>query len=463
MRKLFVLALMLAVSFVSFAQEGVLSTLKFKDADIRIVLQAITQKAIKDESKVNILVAPDIKGLVTVDLENVDWQTALDAVLRTYNYGYEWVGKNIILVDTVDNLAEKRKKGAEAKVAEPVDSKVFSLNFAKVEDVKNTIQSMVSGRGRIISDARTNTLVVIDVQSNLPNIEKAIKALDEITPQVAIEAKILETDLGLTNTLGINWNIVGGASASKRPMTWPFKQDDNSKKMGKFMGTATDFLAVPTTTGATGAWSFGSLDASQLAATLEIIFNDSNTKIISMPKITTLNNQVASINVLTNYPVPNYSYNEQQGALTISGFTTINYGVTFKVTPQINKERFITLTLEPTVSDKVGEVAFSSSSTSGTVQLPILNTQSTSTKVMIKDGNTLVIAGLISDKTIDTINKVPLLGDIPLLGYFFKHKSKTVDKKNLMIFITPTIVTPERILAAAQSENTPESAQGKQK
>jgi len=322
---------------------------------------------------------------------------------------------------------------------------------------------MVSGRGRIISDARTNTLVVIDVQSNLPNIEKAIKALDEITPQVAIEAKILETDLGLTNTLGINWNIVGGASASKRPMTWPFKQDDNSKKMGKFMGTATDFLAVPTTTGATGAWSFGSLDASQLAATLEIIFNDSNTKIISMPKITTLNNQVASINVLTNYPVPNYSYNEQQGALTISGFTTINYGVTFKVTPQINKERFITLTLEPTVSDKVGEVAFSSSSTSGTVQLPILNTQSTSTKVMIKDGNTLVIAGLISDKTIDTINKVPLLGDIPLLGYFFKHKSKTVDKKNLMIFITPTIVTPERILAAAQSENTPESAQGKQK
>jgi type IV pilus assembly protein PilQ len=268
MRKLFVLALMLAVSFVSFAQEGVLSTLKFKDADIRIVLQAITQKAIKDESKVNILVAPDIKGLVTVDLENVDWQTALDAVLRTYNYGYEWVGKNIILVDTVDNLAEKRKKGAEAKVAEPVDSKVFSLNFAKVEDVKNTIQSMVSGRGRIISDARTNTLVVIDVQSNLPNIEKAIKALDEITPQVAIEAKILETDLGLTNTLGINWNIVGGASASKRPMTWPFKQDDNSKKMGKFMGTATDFLAVPTTTGATGAWSFGSLDASQLAATL---------------------------------------------------------------------------------------------------------------------------------------------------------------------------------------------------
>ena len=421
----------------SFAQgPGVIETLKFKDADIRVVLQAITQKAVKNGKHVNIILGSDIKGLVTVDLENVDWKTALKAVLKTYDYGYEWIGNNIILVDTLDNLADKRKKTEEAKVAEPLDTKVFVLNFAKVADVQAAIQKALTPRGKLTFDKRTNTIVITDAQSNLLVIEKIVKALDTITPQVSIEAKIIETDLGITDKLGINWNIQASASGSKRPNSWPFHSSSHNAYLPESLP------AVDDANGISSAFSYGTLDASSLSATLEAIFTDTHTKVLSQPNITTMDNNTATINVTTKDPVPNYTYNSDTGSWEINGYEYKEYGVILKVTPQINKEGFITLLIEPEVSDKIGDKTFSSSGGT-TAQIPILSEQTTSTKVMIKDGQTLVIAGLIRDKMVNAINKVPLLGDIPLLGYLFRHKGKTTTKTNLMIFITPRIVTPE--------------------
>ncbi|OPX31000.1 MAG: hypothetical protein B1H08_00025 [Candidatus Omnitrophica bacterium 4484_171] len=418
-----------------FAQEaGVIETLKFKDADIRVVLQAITQKAIKDGKHVNIILGADIKGLVTVDLENVDWETALKAVLKTYDYGYEWIGNNIILVDTLDNLASKRKKTEEARVAEPLDTKVFVLNFAKVADVQGAIRRALTPRGRLTFDARTNTIVITDAQSNLVALEKIVKALDTITPQVLIEAKIIETDLGVTDKLGINWNIQASAAGSKRPMTWPTTGHSDNK----YLKSSTLDFPTPGST----LFTFGTLDASSLSATLDAILTDTHTKILSMPKITTMDNNTATIDVITEDPVPDYTYNSDTGAWEINGYDWKKYGVTLEVTPQINKEGFVTLTVKPKVSEKVDDKIFTSSGGT-TATVPILNTQTTSTKVMIKDGETLVIAGLIRDKVINVTNKVPLLGDIPVLGYLFRHKNKTTEKKNLMIFITPRIVTPK--------------------
>lgn len=150
--KIITFILLIALPFSVLAEGGIIETLKFKDADIKVVLQAITQKAIKDGKRINILISPEVKGIITVDLENVDWQTALDAVLKTYEYGYEWTGKNIILVDTLESLSKKRKKVAEAQVAEPLDTRVFALNFAKVDDVIVMIRSMLSARGKTIAD-----------------------------------------------------------------------------------------------------------------------------------------------------------------------------------------------------------------------------------------------------------------------------------------------------------------------
>ncbi|MCK5492180.1 MAG: type II and III secretion system protein, partial [Candidatus Omnitrophica bacterium] len=160
-------------------------------------------------------------------------------------------------------------------------------------------------------------------------------------------------------------------------------------------------------------------------------------------KITVLDNETATIKVKTEDPVPNYTYNKDTGSWEISGFEKYEYGVSLEVTPQINQEGYITLDVKPEVNEKLSDKTFTSGSGLETT-VPVLTTQKTQTKVMIKDGETLIIAGLIRDKTTDVVKKVPLLGDIPYLGYFFKHKSTTKVKKNLLVFITPTIVTPTR-------------------
>ncbi len=433
----FILICMVSLGAFAQVQEGVIETLRFKDADIRVVLQAITQKATRDGEKVNILIAPSIKGMVTVELERVRWLTALDAVLKTYDYGFEWVGKNIILVDTLENLAEKRQKIADAKVAEPLDTRVFVLRFAKVEEIKDPVSKILTPRGRLTFDKRTNSLVVTDAQSSLGRLEEAIEALDTITPQVLIEAKVLETDLDATQNIGVNWGLSVAASGAERPHTFPFGGNSSTNKYlssHSFAGDAT----LPS-----DAFAFGTLNASSLSATLEILFRDINTKILSMPKITTLDNNTATINVITEDPVPNYTYNSEQGAWEISGYDWIKYGVMLEVTPQINREGFVTLTVKPQISENIGTRNFDSGGSASEVEIPILNTQTTNTKVMIKDGETLVIGGLVRDKIEDTVNKVPVLGDIPLMGYLFKHKSKTKVQKNLLIFVTPRIVTPD--------------------
>ncbi len=433
MKKLiFFLFLFIFLNLVSFAQESIIKALKFKDVDIRVVLEAVVQKATRDGEKVNIIFSPEVKGLVSVDLENVSWQTALEAVLKTYNYGYEWVGRNIILVDTLENIAERRKKEAETKIAEPLDTQIFVLNFAKVKEIKPTVEKMLTPQGRLTCDERTNTLVITDTQSNLMRLEKAIKAMDTITPQVLIEAKVLETDLDLTRRLGINWNISAAVSASKRPHIWPFTTHSENKYLKN-----SDFSST------TSGFAYGTLDASTLSAVLEIIFNDQNTKILSMPKITTLDNHTATIDVVTEDPVPNYTYNSDTGSWEIAGYDWVKYGVSLEVTPQINREGFITLTVKPVVSENLGDKEFTSSS-GAIAKIPKLYTQTTSTKVMIKDGETLVLGGLIRDKVVDTVNKVPILGDLPILGFFFRHKGKIVEKKNLLIFITPKIITPHK-------------------
>ncbi|MCM8771089.1 MAG: hypothetical protein NC936_04400 [Candidatus Omnitrophica bacterium] len=444
--KIFVISLLLVLlcQFTVFAQEGFIESLKFKDADIRVVLQAIAQKASRAGRKVNILIAPTVVGTVDVELEKVSWQTALDTVLKTYDYGYTWMSSNVIFVDTLDNLALKLKKRQDANIDGILDTRVFVLNFAEAKTAKDIVQSILTPKGKITYDSRTNSLIITDAQSNLVMLEEAIRALDTIVPQVEIEAKILDITLDLTHKLGINWNLSATASGSKRASTFPFAGRHSDQK---YLRDA-DFPEAPETN-----FAYGLIDASNLSATLEIIFNDTNTRIISMPKVATLNNNTAKIDVVTKEPVPNYTYNTETGSWEINGFEDKEYGVTLEVTPQINAAGDVILVVKPTVSENIGEKDFSSAS-GLKAKIPVISTQATFTKVMVKNGQTLVIAGLIKDKNDESIDKIPLLGDIPLLGYAFKHKAKEKEKRNLLIFITPRIMSfKELVLQAADSRN----------
>lgn len=411
-------------------------TLDFRDADIRNVLRILSYK-----SGVNIIVGPEVTGLVTIQLTDVPWETALDVILRTYGYGYERKG-NIITVTTFEKLSEQRRLEQELKAQEPLVTEVFTLNFAKAEAVVASVKEMLTPRGRVNFDNRTNTVMVTDSVSNIDRIKQIVPTLDEVTPQVLIETKIIKTTLTDTENLGVDWTAQITVSGAQHPTIWPFdsKNDDFSETY-----FPDPFPAATTVDGTgSGRFRYGTLDFASLQAVLQVLSTRTDTNILSNPRIVTLDNQSANIIVGKKYPQPQYTYNAEQAKMQVSGWEYLDIGIILNVTPHVNKAGFVTLDIAPQVSD------IDSFATVEGTSMPILTTEQAKTQVMIKDGETLVIAGLIKDQVSNTKNKIPILGDIPIIGLLFKKKTDTKQKTDLLIFITPHIITPT--LAAESPE-----------
>ena len=202
--------------------ENGLVSLDFQDADIRNVLKVLSYK-----SGVNIVAGPEVTGVITIQLTDVPWQKALDVILATYGYGYERKG-NIITVTTIENLKKRREDNQTLQDQEPLVTKTYSLNFAKASDLVESINKIKTGRGNINFDQRTNVLIVRDVAGNIELLDGVIKTLDSVTPQVLIEAKVLETTLSNTENLGITWAIGGTATGSQHSTSFPFTQETST-------------------------------------------------------------------------------------------------------------------------------------------------------------------------------------------------------------------------------------------
>ena len=433
-------------------------TLDFKDADIKSVLNVIARKA-----AINIVATPEVKGLVTIRLENIHWEQALDTIVKTYGFGYEWVNPSVIMVSTLERLAEQRRIQEEAAAREPIDTQTFILNFSRAADVQSAIERLITARGRSSLEPRSNTLIITDTKSNLIRLGQIIRELDKITPQVMIEARIIETTLGSDERLGIDWGLKVAASGSKRPNTFPFQKWGPDRTMYPVPKHSYDYDID------SGEWTitsdfaiddfpslfpkdrfssfpmvgadqflFGTLDFSEFQAVLEILDQRTDTNIISNPRITTLNNQEAKILVGTIIPIPIYDFSRDTGTRVISGYQDQEVGIQLLVTPNINQEGYITLDVTPKIESIVEW-------TGPFNERPIISTRSAETKVMVKDGGTLVIGGLITEDTVKLKKKVPLLGDIPIMGLFFSKKTDIKQKRDLMIFITPRIIQEDAI------------------
>lgn len=401
-------------------------TLDFRDADIRNVLKILSYK-----SGVNIVAGPEVTGQVTIQLTDVPWQEALDVILSTYGYGYDQK-ENIIIVTTIENLKKRREDARLLAEQEPLATKSFILNYAKAADAVDTISKMKTARGSVNYDERTNTIIVRDTPSNLEIISQVIPSLDAVTPQVLIEAKIVETALNDSENLGIDWTAQFTISGAERPHTWPFSD------VSEFKYFPDNFPGASATRGsANPEFSYGTLNFRQMQAVLEVLKSRTDTNILSNPRIVTLDNRKASIVVGSQYPIPTYTYNEEQARLQVSGWEYKDIGIIFHVTPHVNSAGFVTMEVAPTITDILDFVTVENTS------LPRLSNEKAVTQVMVKDGETLVIGGLIKDKTIDLNKKIPILGDIPVLGWAFQKKQKTVEKTDLLIFITPHIITPQ--------------------
>jgi type IV pilus assembly protein PilQ len=399
----------------------------FRDADIRNVLKMIAYK-----SGANIIAGPEVVGLVNIQLQGVTWQKALEVIASTYGYGIE-ESDSVIMVTTLDNLKKRREDAKLLYDQEPLRTETIPLSFAKAEDIKGSLDKMKTERGSINFDKRTNSIIVSDVASSLVRIREMIRDyLDTPTPQVLIEAKIIETTLGKNDTLGIDWGLSASINGTQQATTFPLNNDYEWRFFPKGGVTA----AAPSSP---AALVYGTINFAGLSATLDMLKQRSNTNILSNPRIVTLDNQPARVQVGQQYPMPEYTTNQQTGVLQVSGWSYMDIGIIFMVTPHVNNAQMVTLDIEPKITQILSTLP---TTASVSASMPVLSNEGVKTSVMIRNGDTLVIAGLIKDSVQKTVKRVPVLGYIPVLGWFFQHAVDTHTKTDLMILLTPHIITP---------------------
>ncbi|OGW85496.1 MAG: hypothetical protein A3C35_05940 [Omnitrophica bacterium RIFCSPHIGHO2_02_FULL_46_11] len=430
-------------------------SIDFKDADINNVLRILSLK-----SGVNIVAGPEVTGTVTIRLENVPWEKALDVVLRTYGYVYERK-ENIVRVTTKENLS-----------TEELITETFVLNYTTAKEVEESLKDIVSERGRIKSVERSNMLVVTDIPTNLYKIREVVAKLDKSTPQAHIDAKIIKTQLQQGENLGIKWEPQGTLKGSQKPLTFPFNSfakvdeaDPFERVFSKFFPNINaNSAAVPTagtpnifnpsgfpTGGAAtltnNTYTLGTLDFTAFQAVLNFFRSRANTKVISNPRITVLNNQKATIRVAKDIPYPQYERNETTGSFEISGYDFKPSGVKMEVTPHINDANEILVDLEPEVTSIPGGTdvtTFTTSATAALQSLPNINTTTAKTQVLIRSGETIAIGGLMTDAVASAEQKVPVLGDIPFVGKIFRSKRREAgtanEKAETLFFVTVTVV-----------------------
>jgi type IV pilus assembly protein PilQ len=432
----------------------------FPDEEIRNVLRNVA-----DLFELNLVIPDTLVGKTSIKLRDVTWRQIFQVVLNPVGYTYIEDG-NIIKVVTAESLN-----------MEPLSTEVFILNYAKAAEVKPSLDAMVDPKtgGKIVVDARSNALIVSERSSAIQRIRPIIQNLDRATDQVMIETKFIEVSDSATKDLGVDWAVLKGYKVGSsgynseykathgRDSSAEYKEDgldvgfmnDGYNRAGQ-LNTVTGPVGPKITSGVLdGIGPMSSIEnlftnnvsrvstsvfnAAQFQLTLSALQAGGGSKLVSNPTVVTLNNTEANINVGQEYPIPNYTYNQEQGRFEVSGFTYKPIGVILKVTPQVNSAGFIKLTVEPEVSsrDESKDVQF------GDAKIPVVAVRKTKTQVTLKDGYTLGIGGLLDSTTSNSQTKVPLLGDIPGIGRLFRSDSNSKRQQNLLIFITARTVKPD--------------------
>jgi type IV pilus assembly protein PilQ len=414
---------------------GEVLSLKFKDADLRDVVLFLA-----DFASLNVVFDSDARGVVTCNLQDVPWDQALDIVLRQNKMGKTIEG-NVLRIAPISVLTreqeDERKMRESNELAGPVQVKTVTLSYSKAKDVAALLKSKISTRGEMIIDDRTNTLIITDVKDKLDLLEKLITVVDTPTPQVSIEARIVEASSTFSRNLGIQWGFKANADASTgntTSLSFPHTIDVNGAMIptgtttggiGGPLGGYAINLPAPSFNSALGLSFANVLDTFRLDVALSALESTGEGKIISHPQITTQNNMEAEILQGRQIPVQ-----------TTANFTVttryVNAALELHATPQITAEGTIIMTLE--IENNAADFA-------NLVQgIPPITTESAKTTIMIPDGGTAVIGGIYRTEDSVTRDSVPYMAQIPILGKLFRSFSRTKTSQELLIFITPRII-----------------------
>jgi len=412
--------------------KGTLMSLTLKDADIRDVLRVIAVKA-----GLNLIIDPGTTGKVTCELVKIPWDQALDLILKSNKLGKVLEG-NVLRVGDSKVLAseeEEHRKLMEAKkLSGPLKVLTRTLSYAKVKKIEGILKSQITKRGKIITDERTNTLIISDVKSRVDVMDRMIDTLDTPNLQVNIKARIVETTSNYAKNLGIQWGFngisnyyYGNQTSLKFPNNFTVSGNSVASEQGIYgplRGYAVN-LPAPAYSSGIGVTLGNVLDTFRLDAALTALENKGKAKILSMPEVTTQDNMKADIIQGKMIPVQTMAYN------TVS-VRYVNAALELHVTPHVTAEGTIIMNIE---------IKNDNADFSNRVKgIPPIVTQSAKTSVLVKDGGTTVIGGIYKVEDSVTNNTVPGLGKIPIIGFLFRGAQRYGNSRELLIFITPRIV-----------------------
>jgi type IV pilus assembly protein PilQ len=404
-------------------------SLDFKDADIKNILRLIAEV-----SNLNIIVADQVTGKITMRLVDVPWDQALDIILQSKGLDKRQVG-NVVRIAPVDVFRKEDQARLQEQKSreglEPLVNELIPVNYATAKEIMPQVKSILSDRGDVKVDERTNTLIIKDISRSIPAVRRLVKALDTKTPMVLIEARIVEANLTFQNELGVQWGfLLGGGKAKAGGGT-------GGTVLGNAVNRVIDLPAIPRAgLGATGTGAAGILSAifsrgtiNELDVTLSAHENKGDVKIISSPKIATLDNKEASIEQGLRIP---YLKLTTEGTVT-TDFIDANIKLT--VTPHVTNDGTIKLLVK---------VKKDAPDTSITVQgVPSIDKKEAISEVLIRDSGIVAIAGIYTiDKELQN-EGVPLFNKIPLLGWLFKRENKQDNRRDLLIFVSPRIMKDE--------------------
>lgn len=393
-------------------------------ADVRTVVRAIAEFSGR-----NIVVGKDVKATVRVKLNNVGWQEALRTVLRSNALDYTEEG-GILRVDDAAKLQLEAvdREAARAKQMElvPLETRIIKLNYAHAAEMAAALQPSLSRRGSIQAEKRTNSLIVSDLANSVDQVEQMALKLDSVTPQIEITAKLVDVNVEALRDLGIEWNVGPATPQFFDPAGLPYPPrgiklfNDGDQAAGGSQKTGVADPATSITYGISKSWGF-------IEAQLQVLEQNRKANIISNPRITTVDNREAKILVGQKIPL----IVQDVAGNPVSQLQTI--GIQLKVTPHLTQDKKIIMDLHPEVSDLAAK-----STVQGGV---IINTSEADTRVMVDDGQTAVIGGLIRTNETSLRKGFPILMDLPLIGWAFREDNRARDNRELIIFVTPRLLT----------------------
>src|SRR5436189_2110905 len=406
-------------------ESGGVGVREFQGDDVGQVLRLLARQA-----KVNMVVSDAVIGTVTMRLEDVTALQAISIIVKAK-------GLFMDKIDTVYYI-----KTAAERTAEPTETDNYQFSYARAKDVSPLLASQLASKDPPQIDERTNTIFFRETRSNIDNIRKMLLQIDKPTKQVMIEARLVEVTADPIQAFGINWAGTVGSFTNPKTVSYGGfntttqpKPGENIPTNGLALGDQSNhnfFGGLGQLSGVANS-AFAILSVPQFSATLQALNEDSDAEFLANPRVVTADNQQAKIEIIRNQPVPQLNFNEQTATAVFGGFQDKVFGNKLLVRPAVNKDNFITLSVKPEISNKVGDQPFVFAG--ATVTSPIIDTRTLDSNVLIKSADTLAIGGLLQDEVTKARNKVPVLGDIPIISYLFQERLNARTKRNLLVFV----------------------------